>query len=168
MFPKGPAPTLFNHPWYLDHDQYPNGIADIVGYWAESRILGGVILFDRRELRVAKPEAIFFHSDRHGVTYRIYQLLEWQRKNLLNFLMSSSSPQSPLPILGDEKNLKRVDPEEPIGSTGIYRDIWERKELPPDGPDGRSRDVYNRLEYPSITDFEEARGRYFERTLGKE
>ena len=41
--------TLFCHPWYRDYDQYPNGIADCVGYWAEARIFGGVILFDRRD-----------------------------------------------------------------------------------------------------------------------
>ncbi|KAI8228095.1 Aryl-alcohol dehydrogenase [Colletotrichum sp. SAR 10_86] len=28
--------------------KYPEGIADMVGYWAESRIFGGVVLFDRR------------------------------------------------------------------------------------------------------------------------
>lgn len=46
--PKGPLPTLFIHRWYQDHDQYPHGVADVVGYWAEARIMGGVVLFDRR------------------------------------------------------------------------------------------------------------------------
>jgi hypothetical protein len=41
--------TLFCHPWYRDYDQYPEGIADCVGYWAEERIFGGVVLFDRRD-----------------------------------------------------------------------------------------------------------------------
>ena len=49
-FPKGPPPTLFRHEWYGDCDQYPDGVADMVGYWAEGRILGGVVLFDRRSL----------------------------------------------------------------------------------------------------------------------
>lgn len=26
---------------------YPNGLADVVGYWAEYRIFGGIVLFDR-------------------------------------------------------------------------------------------------------------------------
>lgn len=43
-----PRPTLFNHAYYLDDDIYPEGIADIVGYWAEDRIIGGVVVFDRR------------------------------------------------------------------------------------------------------------------------
>lgn len=41
-------PTLFNHPYYVDLDIYPEGLADIVGYWAEDRIVGTVVLFDRR------------------------------------------------------------------------------------------------------------------------
>ena len=47
--PSGAPPTLLRHQQYCDYDQYPNGIADGVGYWAESRIFGGVVLFDRRD-----------------------------------------------------------------------------------------------------------------------
>lgn len=42
-----PGPTLFFHIEYMDYDQYPNGVADIAGYWAEDQIFGGVVLFDR-------------------------------------------------------------------------------------------------------------------------
>lgn len=42
-----PRPTLFYHINYMDHDQYPNGLADVAGYWAEDRILGGIAVFDR-------------------------------------------------------------------------------------------------------------------------
>jgi hypothetical protein len=38
---------LFFHVDYMDHRQYPNGLADMAGYWAEDRIFGGVVLFDR-------------------------------------------------------------------------------------------------------------------------
>ena len=48
FYPEPFPPTLFLHPWYNDFDQYPDGVADGVGYWAEGRILGGVVLFDRR------------------------------------------------------------------------------------------------------------------------
>ncbi|KAL2372743.1 hypothetical protein BDBG_03058 [Blastomyces gilchristii SLH14081] len=40
---------LFHHS-YDFWQQYPNGIADIVGYWAEYRLFGGVVLFDRGEI----------------------------------------------------------------------------------------------------------------------
>lgn len=32
---------------YSKPEQYPEGTADMVGYWAEDRILGGVVLFGR-------------------------------------------------------------------------------------------------------------------------
>lgn len=44
-----PPHTWFWHNQYKDYDQYPKGIADIVGYWAETQIFGGVVLFDRGE-----------------------------------------------------------------------------------------------------------------------
>ena len=40
-------PVAFYHPSYCDHEQYPRGAADVVGYWAEAKIFGGVVLFDR-------------------------------------------------------------------------------------------------------------------------
>lgn len=49
FFPSGSLPTLFYHRWYDNHEKYPNGLADMVAYWAEERIFGGVVLFDRRE-----------------------------------------------------------------------------------------------------------------------
>jgi len=42
-------PTAFTHGPYIAVDQYPNGAADTVGYWAEARIFGGVVVFDRGE-----------------------------------------------------------------------------------------------------------------------
>lgn len=42
-------PTDFMHEDYHDWEQYPNGIADVVGYWAEYHLFGGVVLFDRGE-----------------------------------------------------------------------------------------------------------------------
>lgn len=39
--------SIFSHACYTFHEKYPNGAADMAGYWAEDRIFGGVILFDR-------------------------------------------------------------------------------------------------------------------------
>lgn len=44
-----PYASLFFHPSYRYHEQYPFGTADMAGYWAEDRIFGGVVLFDRTE-----------------------------------------------------------------------------------------------------------------------
>ncbi len=79
------------------------------------------------------------------------------RKPMLDFLLNDDPPESPLPILGDRNNTVRVDPEEPIWSTGIYRDLWERKDLPPDASDWRLGDVWVRDEYPTTEDWERSR-----------
>ncbi|KAJ4300573.1 Phosphate metabolism transcription protein [Collariella sp. IMI 366227] len=94
-YPNGPLPSLFHHKWYVNHDQYSRHIANMVGYWAEARIPGGVVLFDRRNPDAepsADPDAIYFHSNRQHITYRIYQLLPAQRKALLNFLIADEPP----------------------------------------------------------------------------
>jgi hypothetical protein len=56
FYPRTFPTTLFCHSWYRDYDQYPNGIAGSVGYWAEARILGGVVLFDRRHRNLESAE----------------------------------------------------------------------------------------------------------------
>lgn len=40
-----PTPFCLLH--YSKPEQYPDGIADLAGYWAEDRIFGGVVLFGR-------------------------------------------------------------------------------------------------------------------------
>ncbi|OAQ70266.1 hypothetical protein VFPPC_02766 [Pochonia chlamydosporia 170] len=164
--PEGAWPTVFYHHWYANHEEYPNGVADMVGYWAEARIFGGVVLFDRRnpdEDLAADPNAIWFHSDRAEVTYRIYQLLEEQKGKLLEFLTSDTPDLTILPILGNEHNLNREDPEEPVGRTGIYRHLTDRKPLDRDEFDGRLRDVWTRFEYPTQADFMRAQERAYDR-----
>lgn len=55
FYSDGKLPTLFIHKQYRDIEQYPNGAADIVGYWAEAEIFGGVVLFDRRKPSDREP-----------------------------------------------------------------------------------------------------------------
>lgn len=54
------APTAFSHGPYIAIEQYPNGIADAVGYWAEARIFGGVVVFDRGESETEVCSEEFF------------------------------------------------------------------------------------------------------------
>lgn len=44
-----PKPAELFHSSYQNWKQYPHGLADLVGYWAEYRLFGGVVLFDRGE-----------------------------------------------------------------------------------------------------------------------
>lgn len=45
--PPLPHPTLFFHIYYMEFENYPNGLADVAGYRTEDGIFGGVVLFDR-------------------------------------------------------------------------------------------------------------------------
>ncbi|KAK4149612.1 hypothetical protein C8A00DRAFT_18719 [Chaetomidium leptoderma] len=126
-----PPATLFAHYSYRARDQYPDGVADIVGYWAENRILGGVMIFDRSEARDDErtPEPnVYLHSDRAGVTIRVCQVIDEQQQALVDFLMSSPVGTCPCPLSASDKNLKRFDAEYATENEA-YRDIWER-ELP--------------------------------------
>ncbi|KAF5570641.1 hypothetical protein FPHYL_1067 [Fusarium phyllophilum] len=164
--PNGPEPTMFFHPWYLSHDRYPNGVADVAGYWAESRILGGVVLFDRRQPAPGSSvnqDAVYIHPDRDDVTYRICRLTSEQKLQLLKFLTAEEPVQNPLPILPDEKNDYRIDPEESPEEAGIYRDIWDRSELREDAYDQRLRDVWNKVDYLTHSDKGDAGDRALER-----
>lgn len=117
---------------------------------------------------------MFFHSNRKDVTYRIWQLLDKQKKELLDILLSGPDENGasgkgalcPLPFYPDQKNLTRIDPEEPISETGIYRDLWERKPLGDDDGDPRSHcAAYNSLDYTSMTDFERSKERCWARRV---
>jgi hypothetical protein len=44
-----PPPIAFCHRVYRFSEQYPRGVANVAGYWAESKIFGGVFVFDRGE-----------------------------------------------------------------------------------------------------------------------
>jgi hypothetical protein len=151
-----PRPTLFHHAAYLDSDVYPNGIADIVGYWAENRILGGVAVFDRPSEERAPdiPPNVYFHSCRSRITVRYYQLRDDQQQALVNFLLAEGPDASscPLPILADNRNAVRVDEHNAI-LQGLYRDVWERK------PPTRERMWYvERRGVRSVIDYPEYEG----------
>jgi hypothetical protein len=65
-YPEPPPPTVFRHSFYRYFDQYPKGIADMVGYWAEARLFGGVVLFDRGKdeigVRISSVTSVSKHS----------------------------------------------------------------------------------------------------------
>jgi hypothetical protein len=173
-----PFPTPFTLASYSDPDQYTEGIAALPGYWAEDRIFGGVVLFQRGRNGTSqvgniepllegsrllltpfnKSDDIWYHSWRENVTRRIYALTDEQRKSLADFLQSDSIPKagtkSPLPILGGRENRRRVDPEIAVPEHGIFRDRWERKVTVRSYRDyilGRT-DVRNPLDYPELED----------------
>ncbi|KAK1764664.1 hypothetical protein QBC33DRAFT_546773 [Phialemonium atrogriseum] len=144
-----PRPSLFFHPDYLDHHQYPSGTADVAGYWAEDRIFGGVVLFDRGKSDMEAKE-VYFHSGRRRQTHRVWLLLEPQLESLISFLLDESGRvESPLPIFVDEKSRKRFDAWDAMAFHHIFRDRWERSI--PDIKD-ESSIRYNTGDYPELQD----------------
>ncbi|KAH8198067.1 hypothetical protein TruAng_007739 [Truncatella angustata] len=155
------------------YEQYPNGVADMVGYWAEDRILGGVLLFDRTKdggnggVSGYEPN-VYLQSSRPKRTYLIYQLTDAQQQSLLDFLLlptppvplsersnpKTPAPSCPLPLSFSSENQVSIDPEFAVVKNNIYRDVWERP--PPRPYQGliRDRDV---VDTPGVGDAELAK-----------
>ncbi|KAK4112795.1 hypothetical protein N656DRAFT_752873 [Canariomyces notabilis] len=163
--PVPPRPSIFNHHAYVDDDIYPEGKADVVGYWVEDRIFGGVVVFDRRaetdkdgNFLPQDPPNIYLHPCRSTVTMRVTQLLDHQQQALVDFLLSDPASidsseatptrPCPLPILVDDRNRKRYDPEDAITIHLIYRDVWERKPLDKDERNMMKRRPQCAIDYP--------------------
>ena len=49
QYPHCP-PNLY-HKMYLNFGSYPTGLSDVVGYWTETQIFGGVVLFEHENSR---------------------------------------------------------------------------------------------------------------------
>lgn len=153
-----PWPTLFIHPAFTAHEQFPNGVADIVGFWAEDRVLGGVALFDRSQSWGDENEPnVYFQSCRTQMTYRIWQLMDNQQSSLVGYLLSDhpTSEICPLPILHSRDNKIRVDAGDVIEAHKIYRNLWERAPFQPHPRIGRGPCVQNPIDYPDMEDPDE-------------
>ncbi|KAK4247304.1 hypothetical protein C7999DRAFT_14649 [Corynascus novoguineensis] len=120
-----PPLTLFCHYEYMDHQQYPYGLGDVAGYWAEDRILGGVVVFDRGKLGTECND-IYFHSAQEQYTPHVWRLLDSQFNDLTEFLLSEQPSAAPLPILPSEENEPRYNSWDAMAVHQIFRDPWER------------------------------------------
>ncbi|KAL5588979.1 hypothetical protein FOBRF1_015507 [Fusarium oxysporum] len=149
-----PGPTMFIATQFTAHDRYPNGVDDIVGYWAENRILGGVALFDHSQAWTGDDEPnVYFQCTRERVTFRVCQLLDAQQSALISFLLADSedaTAKCPLPILPTSENRVRIDPGDAIPVKKVYRDIWERKHPPRRRRAPRLERPKTSLDYPEL------------------
>ncbi|KKZ64472.1 hypothetical protein EMCG_09543 [[Emmonsia] crescens] len=123
-------PAELFHPYYQNWQQYPHGKADIVGYWAEYRLFGGVVLFDRGQTG-SECKDMFIHP---VGDYNIFQLSDTQIENYMSFLFLdqthnlSTSPKAPEHMrFKAEKYARRIEPYDAIVYLNIYRDKYERK-----------------------------------------
>ncbi|KAB8225497.1 hypothetical protein BDV33DRAFT_96675 [Aspergillus novoparasiticus] len=143
--------TWFYHSDYLDHDQYPLGVPEVVGYWAEKQVFGGVVLLDRGETGNECRDA-FIHPD-DG--YRIFKLSDDQLDRFVSFGAKTGPTDqnddsvSPIPFQA-EKYTRRIEPEEAM-EMHIYRHLYERRPKAEDN--GRTQHKRRRLEdYPEFGD----------------
>ncbi|KAF4339887.1 hypothetical protein FBEOM_6185 [Fusarium beomiforme] len=149
-----PWPTIFVATQFTAYDWYPNSIHDIVRYWAENRILGGVALFDHSQPWTNDDEPnVYFQCTRERVTFRVCQLLDTQQSELISFLLAESEESNntyPLPILPNSKNRVRIDPGDAIPVHKVYRDLWERKVTPERRRAPRLERPKTSLDYPEL------------------
>lgn len=161
-----PRPTLFNHPYYRDLDIYPEGLADIVGYWAEECIIGGIVLFDRKadprdpqdrpdEDQGKAPSNIWLHPARERVTERICQLHDDQQNALVDYLLAApgdNTTTNPLRILPHMGNRTRVDPSVAHTHNFVFREYWDRKPATQELLVFLRRRPQNEGDYPEVRD----------------
>ncbi|KAF5017836.1 hypothetical protein F66182_10207 [Fusarium sp. NRRL 66182] len=144
-------PTAFFHRFYTHYEQYPCGVADVVGYWAEGMIFGGVVVFDRGETE-QECNAMWLHGHRAGGPTTLYPPTPTQFESLMDFLLSSPNQDTPcpLPIHGTDDNRPRWHPYHALAQYHIFRDKYERK-LPPEPPQRRGHRMYP-MDWPELGD----------------
>lgn len=143
-------PCAFFHTSYYYFDQYPQGLADVVGYWAEGQIFGGVVVFDRgetesevccsykkqrHESHYSQCKSMWIHGARLRGPRTLYPPTPDQFDSLINFLLSDPKEGAtcPLPIHGTNENRPRWHPYDALAKYHIFRDKYERK-LPMEPP----------------------------------
>ncbi|KAH6951521.1 hypothetical protein DER45DRAFT_510669 [Fusarium avenaceum] len=144
-------PSAFCHTFYTDVEQYPSGAADVTGYWAEAKIFGGVLLFDRGESETECKE-LYLHAGRRGGPYNLFPLTTDQFQTLIEFLLgdpdSADSGESPFPFRASSKNRWRWDDWDAIARYHIFRDKYERYFQPTKPPPN----YRSSIDWPEIAD----------------
>ncbi|EXM02754.1 hypothetical protein NOF04DRAFT_22340 [Fusarium oxysporum II5] len=145
-----PPPIAFCHRAYRYPEQYPKGLADVAGYWAESKILGGVVLFDRGETE-QDCNAMWIHGDLIRGPRTLYSPTKEQFDALTRFLTNplEEGLTCPFPIHGASVNRPRWHPYHAFAYYHIFRDRYERK-LPPNPPQPGC--VEDGMDWPELDD----------------
>ncbi|KAF4345044.1 hypothetical protein FBEOM_918 [Fusarium beomiforme] len=140
-------PTVFCHSFYTGVERYPNGDADTVGYWAEAKIFGGVLVFDRGESETECKE-LYLHAGRRAGPFTLFPLTTEQFDTLVSFLLEDSEAPSPLPFTATSKNRWRWHTWDAMARHHIFRDKYERS-IP---PSKATRGVKSAVDWPEIAD----------------
>ncbi|KAH7125827.1 hypothetical protein EDB81DRAFT_698246 [Dactylonectria macrodidyma] len=144
--------AAFFHRAYYYPDQYPRGTADVAGYWAEGKIFGGVIVFDRGETD-QECNDMWIHGALLEGPRTLYPPTKQQFESLIRFLLADTESLKltpcPLPIYGTSDNRPRWRAYEAFADYHIFRDRYERK-LPLKRP-GRPVRLMN-VDWPELED----------------
>ncbi|KAK2731566.1 hypothetical protein FQN57_003291 [Myotisia sp. PD_48] len=101
--------------YFARNSEFPRGSADSVGYWAETHIFGGVVMFDRGPNEGARNcNGAYIHPPKFD--NRMFQLTELQ---LLRF--SQGGDKLNLPFV-HEPGARQVDRYEAFSELNIHRD----------------------------------------------
>ncbi|KAL4938734.1 hypothetical protein BDV06DRAFT_231550 [Aspergillus oleicola] len=128
MVIESPYPTYLSHNHYLDDDMYPVGVADVVAYWAETHLFGGVVVFNHGKSDTEFLD-LLLHPDNK---FQVFKLSEAQIDQFIGFgLYSEPSFPCPFPIKAERDTIKL--PGEHKMYQNIYRSKSDRKvpEEPP-------------------------------------
>lgn len=119
----------------------------MAGYWAEMRIFGGIVLFDRGESE-NECNGIYIHNKRYTT---VAPPTEAQFNNIVEFLLTEGPvyENCPLPIKITPENRWRWDPYDAMTRYHIFK---HRHDIP-SGPRPRRRDVITEDTWPEITDY---------------
>ncbi|RJE22005.1 hypothetical protein PHISCL_05670 [Aspergillus sclerotialis] len=86
-----PFPTFLYHRDYFDHDLYPMGVVDVVAYWTETQLFGGVVVFDH-----GKSDAEFLDVSLHpDCSFKVFKLSDAQIDQFIGLSMHGSLQSHP-------------------------------------------------------------------------
>ncbi|KAI3393264.1 hypothetical protein diail_4523 [Diaporthe ilicicola] len=143
-----PPASLFWHGAFRSHRRYPNGLAELAGYWAENQIFGGVVLFDRGESG-EECNGMYIHNPVRFHT--IAPPTDEQFNQLVEFLLSPNPDHShcPIPIKVTPNNRWRWDPYPAMVYHNIFRN---RYEIPDEHFQRSRREIITELSWPECAE----------------
>ncbi|KAK2759312.1 hypothetical protein FQN54_002790 [Arachnomyces sp. PD_36] len=121
-----PSLPNFHHPKYRRYPAYPRGPMELVGYWMELRIFGGVPVFEHGN-PPGEPTAAWIHLPFRGIA----KLSEEQLDTLVRSGQSSPSapPLSSILPFSPQPDARGV-PTQDAYEHGLFRNIYEHHRPP--------------------------------------
>ncbi|KAG8156868.1 hypothetical protein KVR01_013281 [Diaporthe batatas] len=158
-----PPRSLFWHGMFRDHKRYPNGVAELAGYWAEGQIFGGAVMFDRGESGEECNGMYIYNPVRY---HTFAPPTEEQFNQLVEFLVSPDPDHSrcPIPIKVTPDNWWRWDPIPAMTEHNIFRN---RYEVPDEHYTRSRRQVITDLTWPESAEDAEAVERAARKAAGE-